>query len=454
MSGRRLSLFARTVMLIVAVIAASQLASLVIFRQLVQKPRLERMAEYVQAYTGSLRMSLAQMTPSIRAAYIAHMLSAPLPGDVMMRTGRDMQRLQPTDGREGVRLLLKPLARSLGRDVAVRWQAGATPRLWVRTQLDRQPYWLGFSVGGWLPNLGLVVLLTTLVSIVLALAGALWMRGAVRRPLQQLADAARALGRGRSPQALPRAAPPEIAQVAESFERMAQSLMQADSDRVLMLAGVSHDLRTPLAKMRLCVEMLRGAADAELIGSMERSIGVIDGIIGQFIDFARVGTDEVPQTVDMAELARTAVAELAPDAQVRFEFEALPPATVRPVAMRRLLANLVENARRHAGGEIVVRLRVRQQRLELAVLDRGPGIHAAERERVQQPFVRVGSTLAGGAGLGLAIVARIASLHSGRLDLLPREGGGLEARILLDVLEPEGASAAWTLDPAAPARIP
>ncbi|MGC8703811.1 MAG: histidine kinase dimerization/phospho-acceptor domain-containing protein, partial [Thiomonas sp.] len=240
-------------------------------------------------------------------------------------------------------------ARELGPRYALRWSLQGEQRLWVRPTPEGLSDWIGFPTRGLLPGLLHLLLLSSAASFVLALLGAWWMHRTIRRPMQALARAAEAVGRGR--------APPEIAAVLDSFERMAASLEQAAQERAVMLAGVSHDLRTPLAKLRLCVEMLRPEADAGLIATMERSILAANGIIGQFVDFARVGADEPQQTVDLAELVRSAIADVAADGPVAADLQPGCIATVRPLALRRLVTNLLDNARRHAGGEIDVELR-------------------------------------------------------------------------------------------------
>jgi two-component system osmolarity sensor histidine kinase EnvZ len=123
---------------------------------------------------------------------------------------------------------------------------------------------------------------------------------------------------------------------------------------------------------------------------------------------------------------------------VSCEIEAVPLRMLRPLAMQRLLDNLLVNAGRHAGGEILLRVRAKGEAVVLSVLDRGPGIPAELVEHLKQPFTRRDEARSGssGAGLGLAIVNRVAALHGGRLELLPREGGGLEARVTLPPANP------------------
>jgi two-component system osmolarity sensor histidine kinase EnvZ len=208
--------------------------------------------------------------------------------------------------------------------------------------------------------------------------------------------------------------------------------VRLEADRALILAGVSHDLRTPLARLRLGIEMSEG--DAALRQGMASDIDEMDRIIGQFLDFARSGSEDTSDAVDVAEIASDLVRHYA---EVGHPVAAdIRPTRTRPLrrqSVRRAIANLVDNAHRYAGGEVELRTATENGAAVVEVLDRGPGIPPEHAERMKQPFTRMESARsnAGGSGLGLAIVDRIAQMHGGRLELLARDGGGLRARIIL-----------------------
>ena len=181
--------------------------------------------------------------------------------------------------------------------------------------------------------------------------------------------------------------------MGRSFNQLVKSLDAIERDRALMLAGVSHDLRTPLTKLRLGVEILAGDAEAGIAASLVRSIAEMDAVVGQFLDFAR---------------RRQRCAD----------------------GVRRAIVNLVENAVRH--GRPPVTLATGSDGT-WAWVDAGDGIAAADVEALKQPFRRAGTARSGapGAGLGLAVVERIARLHGGELQLLPSSPHGLRARLRL-----------------------
>jgi two-component system osmolarity sensor histidine kinase EnvZ len=223
--------------------------------------------------------------------------------------------------------------------------------------------------------------------------------------------------------------------VAQAFNRMKDDLRHSERERTTFLAGVSHDLRTPLARLRLGIEML-GDKDPQMQRELAGDIEDINAIIDQFLDFARGEAAEAPVVADLNDLARAAAERFArTGAAVKCETGELPRLRLRPVAIQRLVENLVGNAVRHAGGEIVIRTARVGDQVALAVLDRGPGIPEGEIARLKKPFTRLDDARSGtsGAGLGLAIVERIARMHKGRFDILARAGGGLECRVTLPI---------------------
>ena len=204
-----------------------------------------------------------------------------------------------------------------------------------------------------------------------------------------------------------------------------------ERERAMVLAGISHDLRTPLSRLRLALEM-SGAESGESAAMIE-DIGEIDAIIGQFLDFARGESEEkAPEDLDalVHELAEH-YQRLQKDVRVRTEGQ--NKFSFARMALRRAIGNLIDNALRYAGEPVEVELAKTPKAVVIEVRDRGPGIPAGEAERLKRPFTRLHAARSGaaGAGLGLAIVERIARAHNGTLELLPREGGGLVARLTL-----------------------
>ncbi len=166
----------------------------------------------------------------------------------------------------------------------------------------------------------------------------------------------------------------------------------------------------------------------------DRDIGDMDSIIGQFLDFARTQSEEPLAAADIATLAREVVEhQLHLGHAVQADIQPVPVQALRRTGIKRVISNLVDNALAYGEKEVCVATRTESDKLILEVLDRGPGIPPQEAERLKQPFTRLEKARSGkgGSGLGLAIVDRIARHHGGSLDLLPRAGGGLIARVSL-----------------------
>jgi len=201
-----------------------------------------------------------------------------------------------------------------------------------------------------------------------------------------------------------------------------------------MLAGVSHDLRTPLARLRLGIEL--GGADASARAGMVADIEEMDQIINQFLDFARDDVAVATDPIDInRELAKCVERYTQAGRDVRLQPG--PPALVRikPTAVTRVVSNLIDNGLAYGLPPLEVTTAQRDGATIVDVADRGTGIELGDVERLKQPFTRAGESRAradgaAGAGLGLAIVDRIARLHGGSFDLLPRAGGGTIARVI------------------------
>jgi two-component system osmolarity sensor histidine kinase EnvZ len=336
--------------------------------------------------------------------------------------------------RPGVQLFAAEVRRQLGPDTRLAVEIDGLPGFWVSFRIEGDEYWVmlprerierqaALRWAGW----GAFVL-------VAALAGAWLIVFRLRRPLRALVGAAADVGRGRVPPPLDESGPQEIQTVSRAFNQMTRDLARLEDDRALILAGVSHDLRTPLARLRLGLEMTD--ADAQLKSGMAADIDEMDRIIGQFLDFARAAGGEPAAPADLAALAREVAAHYRDTGHaLDEEIASVPAVSVRRMAVRRLITNLVDNAFRY--GEKDVRLRVAPagRAVVIEVLDRGPGIPADEVDRLKQPFTRLETARSGkgGSGLGLAIVDRIARMHGGSFDLLPRDGGGLVARVTFPV---------------------
>jgi two-component system osmolarity sensor histidine kinase EnvZ len=258
----------------------------------------------------------------------------------------------------------------------------------------------------------------------------------LRRQLGSLLGAARTLGEGQMPALLPETGPEEIRNLSRGFNQLALNLEALESDRRLMLVGISHDLSTPLTRLRLAIELAQMKHDLSQLSGMIQDIEEMNGILLQFADYAKTGKEEEPVVTDFNQVvAEVCQRYVAVGKDVRSNLAILPAFGFRPLAVRRLVTNLVENAARYADGCIEVNTSYLDGKVTLSVLDRGPGIQSMDPNSLIKPFAREsiarGTQL--GAGLGLSIVDRIARNHGGHLVLCNRSDRGLAATVVIPV---------------------
>ena len=268
--------------------------------------------------------------------------------------------------------------------------------------------------------------------LVIALTGSVWVIALATRPLRRLSEAADRFGADVNAPPLPVFGPQEVKQAAAAFNRMQQRLRQFVSDRTRMLAAISHDLRTPLTRMRLRAEMLE---DSEQRTKMLSDLEQMEEMVSAALTFARdQAVDEKSEIVDLAELLHSVLTDAHAAGQaVGLMQPAALPARVRPRSLKRAVVNIVENAVRY-GGSAEISARRDGDEIEISIVDHGPGIPAAECDDVLRPFYRCETSRSretGGIGLGLSIAADTIRAHGGRILLSDTHGGGLTAELRL-----------------------
>jgi two-component system osmolarity sensor histidine kinase EnvZ len=432
----------RTFLLVALLMLLSVAAWFVIFQTYEREPRAQQLAQTMVSVANLTRAALVSARVDARPTLLRdlsdreglHIYPAektdriePLPNDALMKR---------------VETLVKT---SLGPNTRLTLSREGEPALFVTFRIDDSEegeYWLALpsermdrvlprSWIGW-----------SAAALLISLLGAWLIVFRITRPLKLLAEAAQKVGAGETAttdSALPENGPIELATVSRAFNQMRADLAQLDQDRALVLAGISHDLRTPLTRLRMGIEM---TTDEAMRDGMVADVEEMDKTIGQFLDFARIDSGETLSEINLGAL----LTELATQYQRRgFTVIAIPPTLNsekfktftlgQPQALRRAVGNLIDNALRYAGQEQPIELTLTraERMLIIDVSDRGPGIPEDAVERMKRPFTRLDSARsnATGAGLGLAIVDRIIRTHNGRLDLLPRSPNGLIARITL-----------------------
>ena len=425
------SLLWRIFLLLALLVLASTAAWFQIFRAYEREPRARQLAQNLVTVVNLTRVALITADAAKRRDLLEELSDRE---GVQVYPAEPGEVLKPPPDTPIVELLNEAVRARLGENTRFASARDGLPGIWISFHIDDDEYWVRVPrermerrlAARWIGWGSMALVLSLLAAYVFV-----WHLG---RPLRALTAAAAEIGKGKRPAPLPESGPAEIAGLAHTFNQMSQDLSRLDEDRALILAGVSHDLRTPLARLRLGIEMVGG--DDQMKREMNIDIEEMDRIIGQFLDFARADSGEPPAMLSLAFAAAEVVErfrKLGHD--IDEDLRPVPELALRPMAIRRVITNLLDNALRYGETGVKVRTLSEDRYVVVEVLDRGPGIPVDYVERLKQPFTRMEAARSGegGSGLGLAIVDRIAHNHGGRLDLLPRPGGGLAARVALPV---------------------
>ncbi|MBS1228071.1 MAG: signal transduction histidine kinase [Proteobacteria bacterium] len=426
------TLLVRTFLLVSVLIFVCVATWLTLFALAEREPRARELAQLTVSIVNLTQAALVAADPDKRLALLR---------DLAESEGVHLYPAEPTDNVSALpdtfffRVMLNTAQSQLGSGTRFARSVNGQTGIWVSFSIgdsSDDEYWLMLPgehaesdfPWSWLGWGG--------ASLALALLVAWLIVSRVTQPLRALAAAAHELGRGQHPDPVAERGAIELKQLAEAFNRMSNDLKRLDAERAEVLAGISHDLRTPLARLRLEAEM--SISDALARSAVSDDIEQMDAIIAQFLDYARDESEERAEPTDVnALVTQLAGAQGRTARDVVLRLGEVPRALIYHQALARALSNLLENARKYGGGEITVDTRRENDDIVIDVLDRGPGIAASQIERLKRPFTRLETARsdATGTGLGLAIVERIARLHEGTLELLPRDGGGLTARLRL-----------------------
>ena len=295
--------------------------------------------------------------------------------------------------------------------------------------------WLAFTTT--LPDTGptmsprLILALAVMATMIALLTA--WGVRRLTAPLTLLADAAERLGRDVGAPSLAVSGSREVRSATHAFNKMQERLRRLIENRTLMLGAISHDLKTQLTLLRLRAETVDQADDRD---RMLNTIGEMEDMLTATLSFARdEATSETSKRIDIAAFVGSVADDMA-DAGLPVETGAIESGVVaecKPLALRRALTNLIDNAVKY-GGKATVAMRAKAEQIEITVDDEGPGIPEDQLGRVMQPFVRLEESRSrdtGGIGLGLAIATSIAEAHGGTLTLSNRREGGLTATLAL-----------------------
>ncbi len=420
------SLFARTAWTLAAVFVVFQAAaSWVVYRTLIV-PVAERSADDLAGLVVLSAQTWVELPPETRGAFER---------ELARRHGLRLTSLPVAATVDAPafafrRQIEQALSRRLGDAVVLHGLPGRSSA-WLDIPLGGHALKVGFFPHRYAVKPPLAAIAVIALGALLSLATALILVRRITVPLARASRAARQVGAGKVPELLPETGPAELAELARRFNRMAVEVRDLLDNRTTLLAGISHDLRTPMTRLQLNLELLRDDPAPARIDRAVADLADMNALIAGYLELARTTQAETRVRVDLAAL----LDELAAGAGL--VSPAAPPCEVDAgvLALRQIVVNLLQNAQRYAGGAPVeLALDCAPGRARIRVCDRGPGIPEDELEKVFRPFYRLEGSRAkatGGTGLGLAIVRQLAETNGWKVNLENRPAGGLEATLEL-----------------------
>nr|WP_307731130.1 ATP-binding protein [Massilia agilis] len=403
-------------------------------------PQVQQTAELVVSVVTITKAALTHSAPELRRELLFELVSnegiriLPLEPD---------DKIEPPPSTPNMAEIAALVREKLGEDTRFSRRVNDVAGFWISFNIDGDKYWLmlerdrlmGLTRVQWIGWASVVGVLSVL--------GAALISSLVNLPLARLTAAARAIAQGERPAPLPEKGSKEIIQANRSFNQMVEDLAQVEKDRAVILAGISHDLRTPLARMQLEVEMANLSQEAR--EGMQSDIAQMDAIIGQFLDYAKPTESATFTAVDMSEMLAEIGREASrmPNMRVHCDIEPNVQVLGNAIDLRRVINNVIENARRYARTpgqdhtEVDITCQVKStghgRRAVITLADHGPGVPEDQIAQLLKPFTRLDTARgqANGAGLGLAIVERVLTRHNAQLNLRNREGGGLVVQLAL-----------------------
>jgi two-component system, OmpR family, osmolarity sensor histidine kinase EnvZ len=434
---RGLTLFWRTFFFLALLLFGSIVAWLQTYRALESEPRAVESAQQLASLVNLSRAAL-RYSDAIARVSLIKTLAEEERVRITLREAKDTFELF-NNNKLGQRTS-EELKLRLGSGTVVANSVNGAIGLWVGFSIDKDQYWLQTDESRMGPYRGSTWVIWLVTAAALSLVGAAFIARLINSPLKQLSFAASRMRDGDFDASLldEKVATSEIREVNIGFNRMAEQLSKVEQDRVIMLAGISHDLRTPLARLRLETEM--SVADLDARAHMAADISQLDAIIDKFLDYAR------PDPAQLASVSLNAVVNAAiyavgdaDDMRITVNLPENLDVLADETELLRVISNLIENARRYGktpetGIALVdIAAKSRDQWVLIKVRDHGMGVAPETLSKLTRPFFRgdAARTAATGAGLGLAIVEKTIARMGGVFGLANTASGGLAAHIKL-----------------------
>jgi two-component system, OmpR family, osmolarity sensor histidine kinase EnvZ len=445
-SKMRVSLFWRTFLLLGLLLIGSVVAWLQTFRVLESEPRVAQTAQQIASIVNLSRAAMVHSDAIARISLIKQLSDLE---SVKVVPRKNTDSVQGFEGNSQMQRVLVELRVRLGEKATLAQKVNGEAGLWVGFDVDSERFWLQTDLARLNPVSPSAWLIWLSIAAVLSLAGAAVIARLINKPLKALSFAAGRLKDGDfdASRLSENAVTSEIREVNAGFNRMAEQLAKIEQDRAVMLAGISHDLRTPLARLRLETEM--SVADDAARDHMVSDLEQLDAIIDKFLDYARPTDSTYLRPIALNDVIEACVlaVQQTDDLRVKLDLPADFHVMGDEVDLTRVITNLVENARKYGKSldtgvtQLDIAARERDGWVMLKVRDHGSGVHADNIKHITKPFFRgdIARTAATGAGLGLAIVEKTIQRLGGSFTVHNSSTGGLAANIRLPSAKRPGA---------------
>jgi two-component system osmolarity sensor histidine kinase EnvZ len=436
------NLLNRLILIIASLIIISQLITIKVFDYFEMEPRAESMAQEISTIVKYTKAAIQSAYPSTRLDLLQSLSKM---SDVKIVPAYYFENINPLPDDTFISMVVKKIKQDLGEDTIVTLNHYDIPGIWVSFEIGDGLFWAVIPRNvfdrpfpwhwiGW----GIVVFLVSI-------SGAYFLTTRINKPLNLLINATSKLKKGLPFTKIPEDTATEFKEVSKAFNEMASNLAKSENERRFIMGSVSHDIRTPLTRMKLSLEMLPKKS-VFLKESMDQDIDEINQIINQFLDFVRGFDDEPISSLNfgnfLTELKKQH-AILGHDLKISkiTRSKDIPKnlfIDVRPLAFKRLFDNLINNGVKFSkSNKIELVAKLYNEKIVINVLDNGPGIPKTQREKLLEPFERLDQARGsiGGSGLGLAIANRIVMVHNGKLELINRRTGGLNVKLTFPLIK-------------------
>lgn len=431
-------LFWRTFLLLSILVMSSMASWVLSFKLIEHKPRAIQLSNQIVSIVAITRAALT---------HSAHDKRIQLLTDLVQHEGIQIYPLENDDkikpaSSNGFQNELQTLIRlKLGQRTRFAQFVNEEEGFWLSFQIEDDEYWLRLEADRLQSETSLQLIAWLGITLCITLIVAAFISRRINAPLARLSAVAQKLANGQQPSPLIETGPTEIQQTYARFNQMMNDLARIDADRAMILAGISHDLRTPLTRLQLELEM--APLDQATREAMQADLKQMDHIIQQFLDYAKPLNESDMSSVDLGALIQAAIKTYTRDPSIQIDLQIIAPTAVRgaEIELKRVITNLLQNADRYGRDPNTKQLKLAihchasddQKTVCLRIRDHGIGVTNEDIPQLLRPFTRANTarSQALGAGLGLAIVDRIVSRHGGNLQISSPDGGGFLIEVRL-----------------------